>query len=54
MAAEFATHQEAVELATIFYPEAAARIRRWRGRRVPYEMLGINPPCDVAFKTVRP
>jgi SAM-dependent methyltransferase len=53
MAAEFATHQEAVELARIFYPEAAASVRRRGRRRVPYDVLGINPPRDLAFKTVR-
>ena len=49
---EFASHEEAVELAEIFYPHAAAEIRRRGGRRVPYEMLGMNPPRDLAFKTV--
>jgi SAM-dependent methyltransferase len=52
MAAEFASHQEAVELARIFYPGAAAEVRRRGQRRVPYEVLGINPPRDLAFKTV--
>jgi SAM-dependent methyltransferase len=54
MAAEFASHQEAVELARIFYPRAAAEVRRRGRRRVPYEVLGINPPRDLAFKTVGP
>jgi SAM-dependent methyltransferase len=54
MAAEFATHQEAVELARIFYPGAAAEVRRRGRRQVPYEVLGINPPRDLAFKTVGP
>jgi SAM-dependent methyltransferase len=49
---EFASPEEAVELAEIFYPQAAAEIRRRGRRRVPYEVLGINPPCDLAFKTV--
>jgi SAM-dependent methyltransferase len=52
MAAEFASHQEAVDLAGIFYPGAAAEVRRRGGRRIPYEVLGINPPRDLAFKTV--
>jgi SAM-dependent methyltransferase len=52
MAAEFASHQEAAELARIFYPGAAAEVRRLGHRRVPYEVLGINPPRDLAFKTV--
>ena len=54
MAAEFASLQEAVELARIFYPGAAEEVRRRGQRRVPYEVLGINPPRDLAFKTVRP
>jgi SAM-dependent methyltransferase len=54
MAAEFASRQEAVELARIFYPAAAAEVRRRGRRRVPYEVLGINPPRDLAFKTVGP
>ena len=52
MAAEFASHQEAAELARIFYPGAAAEVRRLGRRRVPYEVLGINPPRDLAFKMV--
>src|SRR5262249_2256035 len=53
-AAQVASHQEAVELAGIFYPGAVAEVRRRGGRRVPYEVLGINPPRDLAFKTVGP
>ena len=52
MAAEFASHQEAVDLARIFYPGAAAEVRRRGRRRVPFEVLGINPPRDLAFKAV--
>jgi SAM-dependent methyltransferase len=52
MAAGFASHQEAVELARIFYPRAAAEVSRLGRRRVPYEVLGINPPRDLAFKMV--
>ena len=52
MSVEFASHQEAVELAEIFYPGAAEEVRR-RGRRlVPFEVLGINPPRDLAFKVL--
>ena len=52
MSVEFGSHQEAVELAGIFYPKAAEEIRR-RGRRtVPFEVLGINPPRDLAFKVL--
>jgi SAM-dependent methyltransferase len=52
MSVQFATCQEAEELARIFFPHAAGEIRR-RGRRdVPYELLGINPPRDLAFKVM--
>jgi SAM-dependent methyltransferase len=52
MFVEFASHEEAVELAAIFYPSAVAEVRRLDGGRVPYELLGINPPRDVAFKVM--
>jgi SAM-dependent methyltransferase len=52
MTVDFASHREALELADIFYPHALQEIRRRGGRRVPYEVLGINPPRDVAFKVV--
>ncbi len=52
MAAEFASHADAVELARIFYPRAVAEVRRRGQRRVPYDVLGINPPRDLAFKKV--
>ena len=50
MFVEFPSHQKAVELAEIFYPGAVEEIRRRRRRRVPFEVLGINPPRDLAFK----
>jgi SAM-dependent methyltransferase len=52
MSMEFRSHREAVELAAIFYPRAVAEIRRRGSRRVPYELLGVNPPRDVAFKVM--
>ena len=52
MSAEFASLQEAIELAGIFYPGAAAEVRRRGRRRVPYQVLGINPPRDLAFKVM--
>ena len=52
MSVEFGSYAEAVELAEIFYPKAADEVRR-RGRRtVPFEVLGINPPRDLAFKVL--
>jgi SAM-dependent methyltransferase len=52
MCVEFGSHQEAVELAEIFYPNAAGEIRRRRLRKVPFGVLGINPPRDLAFKVL--
>jgi len=52
MAVEFASHREAVELAEVFYPHAVPEVRRLGRRRVPYEVLGINPPRDLAFKVI--
>jgi SAM-dependent methyltransferase len=52
MAVEFSSCSEAAELAEIFYPRAAEEVRRRRLRRVPFEVLGINPPRDLAFKVL--
>jgi len=52
MSVEFDSHREAVELAEIFYPKAADQVRRRRWRKVPFEVLGINPPRDLAFKVL--
>ena len=52
MSVEFSSHKEAVELARIFYPSAADEICRRGWQRVPFEILGINPPRDVAYKTL--
>jgi SAM-dependent methyltransferase len=52
MSVEFASHREAVDLAQIFYPHAVTEVRRRGSRRVPYEVLGINPPRDLAFKVI--
>jgi SAM-dependent methyltransferase len=47
---EFASLQEAIELAKVFYPEAVPAIRE-RGRAdVPYCLLGQEAPRDLAFK----
>lgn len=50
MTMAFASVDEAVELAQIFYPAAVEEIRRRADRRVPYEVLGVNPPRDLAYK----
>ena len=52
MSVEFDSYREAVELAGIFYPGAADQVRRRGRRRVPFELLGINPPRDLAFKVL--
>ena len=52
MAVEFSSHQEAVELAEIFYPRAADAVRRRGERTVPFEVLGLNPPRDLAFRVL--
>ena len=52
MAVEFGTQAEAVELAEIFFPAAAGAVRQHHSRRVPFELLGVNPPRDLAFKTL--
>jgi len=52
MSVEFSSFPEAVELAGIFYPRAAGEVRRRGSRRVPFEVLGINPPRDLAFKVL--
>jgi SAM-dependent methyltransferase len=52
MFVEFASQAEAAELTEIFYPAGVAEVRRRGLRRVPYDVLGINPPCDLAFKVI--
>ncbi len=54
MAVEFPSYPKAVELAEIFYPGAAGEVRRRRRRRVAFEILGINPPRDLAYKMLTP
>jgi SAM-dependent methyltransferase len=52
MSVDFGSHLEAVELAEIFYPEAADEIRRSGSRKVRFEVLGVNPPRDLAYKVL--
>jgi len=54
MFAEFASAEDAAELTEIFYPAAATEVRRRGRRRVSFDLLGINPPRDVAFKVIAP
>ena len=52
MSVEFGSYREAVELAGIFYPRAAGEVRRRGWRKVPFEVLGLNPPRDLAYKVL--
>jgi SAM-dependent methyltransferase len=54
MYVEFASPGEAAELAGIFFPHAVEEVRRRGQRQVPFDMLGINPPRDLAFKVLAP
>ena len=52
IAMDFASITEAIELTQIFYPQAVDAITRRGDRHVPYTLLGVNPPHDLAFKTI--
>ena len=52
MTMDFASASEAVQLATIFYPHAVAEIKARGQRQVPYDLLGVNPPRDLADRTI--
>lgn len=52
MSVEFSSYREAVELGGIFYHQAAAEICRRGSRSVPVEVIGMNPPRDVAYKVL--
>jgi SAM-dependent methyltransferase len=52
MLVEFTSLEEAVELTEVFYPGVVAEVRRRGARQVPYEVLGVNPPRDLAFKAM--
>ena len=50
MAVEYASAQEAVELARIFWPDAAEEVERRGDRRVPYEVLGVPAPRSLCWR----
>lgn len=52
MTMEFASLAEAMDLAAIFYPHAVEQIRRRGTRFVPYDLLGVHPPRDLAYKEI--
>jgi SAM-dependent methyltransferase len=47
---EFRDADEAIEMTEIFYPHAAEAVRTRREPRVGYDVIGVNPPNDLAFK----
>jgi SAM-dependent methyltransferase len=52
MFVEFASHEEAVELTELFYPRGGEEVRRHGWSRVSYDVLGVNPPRDLAYKLI--
>jgi len=50
---EFRDTAEAIEMTEIFYPHAAAEVRARNTARVEYDVLGVNPPRDLAFNKNR-
>lgn len=50
MAVTFRDAAEAVELARIFAPGAVGWLERTGSNRVPYEVLGTNPPRDLCWR----
>jgi SAM-dependent methyltransferase len=52
MSMDFASLTEAVDMAAIFYPHAVAEIQARGEGRVTYAILGVNPPRDLAYKTI--
>lgn len=52
MCVEFPSLEEALVIADIFYPHAVDAIAERRSLRVPYDLLGINPPCSLAWRRV--
>jgi len=47
---EFRDTAEAIEMMEIFHPHAVAEVRARGETRVQYDILGVNPPRDLAFK----
>lgn len=52
MCLEFDSPEQAAELIGIFHPRAAGLVRAGDLVRVPYEVLGVNPPRDIAYKVI--
>lgn len=52
MDVEFASAEEAVELAKIFYPDASSEVAERGSPMVPCSLLGISGPKSLAWRTV--
>jgi len=52
MTMDFASPTEAVDLVAIFYPQAVAEVQGRAARQVSYDVVGVNPPRDLAYKNV--
>jgi SAM-dependent methyltransferase len=52
MFVEFDSPEEAAELTEIFYPRGGDEVRRHGWTRVPYRVLGVKPPRDLAYKLI--
>ena len=50
MVMQFTSPEEALELARIFYPDAAAEVRRRAASAVPYDVVAAWPPRGIAYK----
>ncbi len=50
MTIAFASVDEALAVAKIFYPGAVGEIARRGCASVPYDLVGMNPPRDIAWK----
>jgi SAM-dependent methyltransferase len=50
MSIDFGSVDEAVELARIVYPSAVDAIAKRGSGLVPYELVGMNPPRDIALR----
>jgi hypothetical protein len=46
----FRSITEAVAMMEIFYPHATGKVKARGEPCVPYDLLGVNPPRDLAFK----
>ena len=50
MCMEFRDTAEAIEMMEIFYPHTVGEVRARSEARVEYDVIGVDPPRDLAFK----